>query len=68
MTKALAINVHIEPTTTTAGQIERRHYTVAALIAELQKYEGNTEVVVKDLNTGSFGSIDFRGLSVEAAE
>lgn len=65
--KTLSINVH-DQVADTAIEVERRHYTVAQLIAELQKYDGDTEVVVKNLATGSFGSINFQGLSLVKEE
>lgn len=61
--KTLSINVH-DQVSDTAIEVERRHYTVAQLIAELQKYDADTEIVIKNLSTGSYGSINFQGLSV----
>ena len=55
----ITINVHI------TGNTERRHYTVAQLIAELQTKSPEATVIIKDLNTGTVGSIDFQGLSNE---
>lgn len=63
----LTINVH-DQSDATASAVERRHYTAAQLIAELQKYDGNTEIIIKNLNTGLYGSIDFQGLSNAKAE
>lgn len=63
----LIINVH-EQIDETSTQVERRHYSVAQLIAELQKYDGSSEIVIKNLNTGKYGSIDFQGLSTERVE
>lgn len=56
------INTH-EATKTTANDVERKHYTVGQLIAELKQYDGDAPVIIKNLNTGNFGSIDFQGLT-----
>lgn len=61
--KTLALNVH-EQDSPDVIMVDRRHYTVAQLIAELQKYDGETEIVIKNLNTGNYGSINFQGLSL----
>lgn len=60
----LVINTH-EATDDTAEAVDRKHYTVDQLIAELKKYDGRSEVVIKNLNTGKYGSIDFQGLANE---
>lgn len=65
MANIVVINTH-EASDKTAESVERRHYTVAALIAELQRFDGSAEVVVKNLNTGTFGSIDFQGVAKTA--
>lgn len=59
----LIINVHSQDQAM-ANDVDRRHYTVKALIAELSKYDDNDELVIRDLNTGKFGSIDFQGLTL----
>lgn len=56
------INTH-EADNNSAGEVERRHYTVAQLIAELQQCDGNAEIVIKKLGTGKFGSINFQGIT-----
>jgi len=63
----LTINVH-EQTNLKSTEVERRHYTAAQLIAELQKYDGSSEIIIKNLNTGTYGSIDFQGLSAERVQ
>lgn len=60
--KTLAINVH-DQSDSSPKDVERKHYTVAILIAELRRYDPNADVVIKNLNTGTFGSIDFHGLT-----
>lgn len=67
MQKTLSINAHTADAAN-ASDVERRHYTVAQLIAELNKYDGDTEVVIKDLGTGKYGSIDFQGVSIVKSE
>lgn len=67
MQKTLTINTHTADENN-AFEVERRHYTVAQLIAELDQYDDDTEVVIKDLNTGKYGSIDFQGVSGVPAE
>ena len=67
MQKTLSINVHT-PDAKSAADVDRRHYTVAALIAELNKYDGETVVVVNHLAAGKFGSIDYQGLSLHESE
>lgn len=62
MQKTLSINTHTADANT-AADVERRHYTVAQLIAELNNYDGDTEIVIKDLGTGKYGSISFQGIS-----
>ena len=61
----LAINI-FETESDTSSDVERRHYTVGQLIAELKEYDGETEIVIKNCLTGKYGAIDFQGLSVEA--
>lgn len=58
------INTH-EADANTADEVERKHYTVAQLIVELQRYDGETEIVVKNLHTGKYASINYQGLSIE---
>jgi len=67
MQKTLSINVH-EQDLPDVIMVDRRHYTVAQLIAELSKYDGETEIVVKNLSTGNYGSIDFQGLTAIKSE
>lgn len=62
MTKQVIINTH-EADNNTASDVERRHYTVAQLIAELNQCDSAAEVVIKNLKTGKFGSIDFQGIT-----
>lgn len=61
----LAINIH-EQDDNSASKVERKHYTVAQLIAELSKYNSDDGIVVRNLATGKFGSIDFQGLTLES--
>lgn len=65
MTAQVIINTH-EATNKHAEYVQRRHYTVAQLIAELQKYDEEATVIIKNLNTGKYGSINFRGVTTEA--
>lgn len=60
----LVINIH-EQTGDKASDVERKHYTVSQLIAELKKYNDDDEVSVRNLATNKFGSIDFQGLTLE---
>lgn len=60
--KTITINTH-EATDNTAADVERKHYTVAQLIAELQNCDPEAEVVIKNLNTGKYGSINFQGVT-----
>jgi len=61
--KSITINVHIEKEAKSFTDIERRHYTVGQLIAELQQYEKSVEIVVLNMNNGSYGSLDFMGVT-----
>lgn len=61
----LALNIH-EQTEATASEVERKHYTVAQLIAELNRYNSDDTVIVRNLATGKFGSLDFQGLTLES--
>lgn len=67
MQTTLSINIHT-PDAELAAEVERRHYTVAQLIAELDQYDDDAEIVIKDLGTGKFSSIDFQGVSVVRPE
>lgn len=64
MTTILTINIH-EEDEFQSKDIDRRHYTVAQLIAELKAFDGDTPIVIKKLNRDTYCSIDFRGVSVE---
>lgn len=61
----VAINTH-EADVDNANEVDRRHVTVANLIAQLQQYPADAEVVIKNLNTGKYGSLNFQTLSQEA--
>lgn len=65
MTTILTINIH-EEDEFQSKDIDRRHYTVAQLIAELKAFDGDTPIVIKKLDRTAYCSIDFRGVSVEA--
>lgn len=67
MQKTLSINVHTADVEN-ANEVERRHYTVAQLIAELKRYDEDTQVIIKDLGTGKYGSIAFHGVDGVRAE
>ena len=64
MTTVLTINIH-EEDEFQSKDIDRRHYTVAQLIAELKAFDGDTPIVIKKLNRAAYCSIDFSGVSVE---
>lgn len=61
----VVINTH-EADADKANEVDRRHVTVANLIAQLQQLPGDAEIVIKNLNTGKYGSLNFQTLSQEA--
>ena len=61
-TNQVIINTH-EADAKSAPEVDRQHYTVATLIAELNQCDPNASVVIKNLNTGKFGCINFQGIS-----
>lgn len=61
-TNQVIINTH-EADANSAAEVDRQHYTVATLIAQLKNCDPNATLVIKNLNTGKFGSINFQGVN-----